>query len=204
MSARVRVRLPLPAHPRGGRAGGRGQRARRKALRTAAIALALSLSACAMLREALSPAPQGKPSGRDGWLVYSAGDLRFEAPAGWHPSGDAQRITLEAPDGTGRLEARQVEDRFPSADTCLQSAEQTLRRNSEQLQRVRLHPTTVAGRRGVVMEADRGDQGHGWAWGVCDGGVQYRLFLSGGTPLSKDVLEVYRTLLSTVRIGGEA
>jgi hypothetical protein len=34
--------------------------------------------------------------------------------------------------------------------------------------------------------------------------VQYRIFLSGGTPLPKDVLEVYRNLLSSVRIGGEA
>jgi hypothetical protein len=173
-------------------------------LRVSTIALVFSLSACATLRSAFAPAPQGTPSGREGWLVYAAGDLRFEAPAAWNPSGDALRITLEAPDGTGRLEARQMEDRYPSADACLQSAEQTLKRNAGQLQRVRLHPTTVAGRRGVVLEADRGDQGHGWAWGVCDGGVQYRIFLSGGTPLQKDVLEVYRTLLSSVRIGGEA
>ncbi len=175
-----------------------------KALRVFAIAVVLALSACATLRNVFSPAPQGMPSGREGWLVYTAGDLRFEAPAAWSPSGDAVRITLEAPDGTGRLEARQMEDRYPTAEACLQSAEQTLRHNAEQLQRVRLHPTTVAGRRGVVLEADRGDQGHGWAWGVCDGGVQYRIFLSGGTPLPKDVLEVYRTLLSSVRIGGEA
>ena len=51
-----------------------------------------TLSGCAGLRQALSPAPKGAPSGRDGWLVYSVRAFRFEAPAAWRASGgDAAR-----------------------------------------------------------------------------------------------------------------
>ena len=37
-----------------------------------------TLSGCAGLRQALSPAPKGAPSGPDGWLVYSVRAFRFE------------------------------------------------------------------------------------------------------------------------------
>ena len=185
--------------PRAERAGGA-----RAVARAAVLALALAVAGCASMRGALAPSPVGMPSGRDGWLVYTAGDLRFEAPAAWRSSGDPRHVSLEAPDGSGRLEVREVEERFATNAACLGAAEDTLRRNAEQLQRARLHPTTVAGRRGVVLEADQGSAGHGWAWGICDGTVQYRLFLSGSTPLSKEVLEAYRALLASARIGGEA
>jgi hypothetical protein len=167
----------------------------------AAVLAALALSGC---RAMFQPPPQGRPTGREGWLQYAVGDLRVEAPASWRPSGDAERLDLEAPDGTGRLQIRRAEQRWAGEAQCLAAAEDALAQGAGRLSRPRQHPTTVAGRRAIVLEADQGEQGHGWAWGVCDGGTMYRLFLSGGTPLSREVLEAYRTLLATARIGGEA
>ncbi len=167
----------------------------------AALAAAVALAGC---RTLFQPPPQGKPTGREGWLAYTVGELRVEAPAAWRPSGDAERLELEAPDGTGRLQIRRAEQRYEGEAQCLAAVEDSLAQSAERLSRPRKHPTTVAGRRAFVLEADQGERGHGWAWGVCDGGILYRLFLSGGTPLSRDVLEAYRTLLASARLGGEA
>ena len=179
---------------------------RRPGVRGPAIAFVvlLSLSACRTVREAFAPPPQGQPTGREGWSAYTVGDLRIEAPAAWRPHGTAERLELESPDGSARLQVRRAEDRLAGEKACLAAAEEALSASEANLSRPRLHPTTVAGRRAMVLEADQGDRGHGWAWAVCDGGVQYRIFLSGASPLSKDVLEAYRTLLATARIGGEA
>ncbi len=189
--------FPLPrATEEGGRV--------RRLLITATICAAALLPACRTVREAFQPPPQGRPTGREGWLVYGVGDLRIEAPSTWRPHGTAERLELESQDGSGRLEVRRVDDRWDGEAACLAAVEARLAASEERLDRPRRHPTTVAGRRAVVLEADQGGRGHGWAWGICDGGTQYRIFLSGSTPLSRDVLEEYRTLLASARIGGEA
>ena len=181
-----------------------GERVRARGRLAALAAAALSLSACRTVREAFAPPPRGQPTGRAGWLAYTVGDLRLEAPAAWQPHGTPERLELEAPDGSARLEVRRAGERLADEKACLAAAEEALAASQAGLSRPRQHPTTVAGRRAMVLEADQGDRGHGWAWGVCDGGVQYRIFLSGASPLSRDVLEAYRTLLATARIGGEA
>jgi hypothetical protein len=169
------------------------------ALASAAVALA----GCATLRDLVSAPPRGEPSGRPGWLVYDVGGLRFEAPESWRASGGDGRVKLEAPDGGARLEASIAEERFADEKTCIADAEDELRRGEAGLERVRRHPTTFAGKPGISQEADASGW-HGWAYGICDGGVQYRIFFAGRSPLPPEVVEVYRTLVKTARVGGEA
>jgi hypothetical protein len=157
---------------------------------------AAGLAACAVFRP-----PEGRPSGRAGWLVYRVGSLGFEAPEGWSAGGGATRVSLEAPDGNARLVVSVAEERFPDERTCLAAAEEELRRGEGELSRVRRHPTTLAGRRAWAQEADQGTW-HGWAFGLCDGGVQYRIFLVGRTPAAPETIEVHRALVERVRIGG--
>ena len=161
-------------------------------------AAAVALAACALFRP-----PEGRPSGRAGWLVYQVGALAFEAPEGWRASGDARRVTLEAPDEGARLVVSAVEERFRDEKACLSAAEEELRRGEGALTRVRRHATTLGGRRAVAQEADQGPW-HGWAYGLCDGGAQYRIFLVGLSPVRPEVLEVQRALLEKLHIGGEA
>jgi hypothetical protein len=66
---------------------------------------------------------------------------------------------------------------------------------------VRRHPSTFAGRKAVAQEADHGGW-HGWAWATCDRGEQYRVFLSGRTPVSRETIEVQRRLVATARLEG--
>ncbi len=172
---------------------------RRRAVRGALAAAALAAAGCAGLR----PPPQGKPSGRAGWLVYQVEALRFEAPAGWRPGGTPEKLTLTAPDDGARVQAWRVEGTFASEADCLARAEEALKGSEQGLERVRRHQTTLAGRRAVVQEADAGGW-HGWAEAVCDGPVQYRIFFTGRSPLGPEVLEAYRTLTASARIGGEA
>jgi len=166
--------------------------------RVIGVAAAAALASCAILRP-----PEGRPSERAGWLVYRVGALGFEAPEGWSASGGATRVSLEAPDGNARLVVSVVEERFPDQRTCLAAAEEELRRGEGELSRVRRYPSTLAGRRAWAQEADQGPW-HGWAYGLCDGGVQYRIFLAGRTPAAPEVLEVQRALVERARVGGEA
>jgi hypothetical protein len=177
---------------------------KRRLVHAGAVAAALVLATgCATFRNFFSGGPRGAPSGRAGWLVYDVGGLRFEAPAGWSTSGGPDRIVLEAPDGGAKLEAHVVDERFADAKTCLAEAEEALRKSDPGLERVRRHPSTFAGVPAVAQEADSGAW-HGWAWGVCDGGKQYRVFLAGRSPVAADVVEAYRTLVASARVGGEA
>ncbi len=66
---------------------------------------------------------------------------------------------------------------------------------------MRRHLTSLAGRRAVAQEADRGGW-HGWAWAVCDGGRQYRLFFTGVSPVSGEALAALTALQASARIGG--
>lgn len=175
---------------------GRASRALARALPLAAAAAALA--SCALFRP-----PESRPSDRAGWLVYRVGAVAFEGPESWRASGGETRVTLEAPDGEARLVVSEVEERFADEKACLAAAEEELRRGAEPLSRVRRHATTVAGRRAVGQEADQGPW-HGWAYGLCDGRTQYRLFLVGLSPVRPEVLEVQRALHERLRIGGRA
>jgi len=133
-------------------------------------------------------------------LVYGVGALSFEAPAGWRAQGEARRFSLLRPDERAKLDVQQVDRTFQNEKECLADAEAALARGSGGLQNLRRHPTTFAGRRAVLQGADAG-QWHGWAWAVCAGQEQYRLFLTGQSPLPPDVLRAHRLLLSSARLG---
>ncbi|HEX9399819.1 MAG TPA: hypothetical protein VF912_06880 [Anaeromyxobacter sp.] len=169
-------------------------------MRTARLALPLlaaALAACGGVR-----AVQGRPSGRDGWLVYAVRDLRFEAPATWRASGDERRVALEAPGGGARLEISLPEQAFADERTCLAAAQEKLGAQQGALERARRHPTNFGGRPAQTLEADQGGW-HVWALAACDGGVQYRVFFTASTPAPPAALEAWRTLLQSARLGGE-
>jgi len=161
------------------------------------------LSGCLTVRDAFAPAPVGLSSGREGWLRYEIRELRFEAPAAWRAAGGVRRISLESPDGLARLEISHPETDFSGEKWCLAAAEEKLRQQEGTLARARRHPTRFAGRSAHALEADQGSW-HVWAWVVCDGGVQYRVFFAAATPATREALEAYRSLVQTARIGGEA
>lgn len=172
-------------------------------LRIVAALLLLALSACAGLRQALSPAPRGTASGRDGWLVYSVRALRFEAPAGWRPSGGDQHVKLEAPDGTAWFEVSTPGTSYADEKACLAGAEESLKRGAA-LERVRRHPTRLGGAPAVTLEGDSPGGWHVWAYAACDGGTQYQLFFTARTPAPPEAIEAYRTLVQSAKIGGRA
>jgi len=171
----------------------------RRALVLATVAL---LSGCASVRNPFSPAPQGTPSGRPGFLVYPVGALRFEAPAAWRPSGSPQHLELEAPDGAARLEVSMPGAPFSDEKTCLTDADAVMRRAAS-LERARRHPTRFANVPALTVEGDEGGW-HVWAWAACDGGQQYQVFFTARSPATPDAIEAYRTLLATARVGGQA
>jgi hypothetical protein len=176
----------------------------RTARRAAALALAAALAVlagCATLRETFGPKPEGKPSGREGWLVYTVGALRFEAPAGWAPTGSEKHLKLAAPEWSARLEVSTGNAPFADEKACLVDAEDALARAGT-LEHTRRHPTTFGGARGFALEGDSKGW-HVWAWAACDGGTQYQVFLTAPTPAPQPVVEAQRTLVSSARIGGE-
>ncbi len=180
------------ARARGSRGSGRGL----------LLLLALSLSACAGVRGAFSSAPGGAPSGREGWLRYTVGQLRFEAPEAWARSGEARHLRLDRSGGTARLEVSTPEAPFASEAACMADAERVMKRG-EGMQRVRSHATRFAGLRALSLEGDQNGW-HVWAWAACDGGVQYQVFLTAQTPAPPEVVETYRALVGGARVGGEA
>ena len=167
------------------------------------LAAALALCGCAGIREALGPAPVGKPSGRDGWLVYELRDFRFEGPATWRPAGGERLVALEEPDGRARVEITYRADEFADERACLADADDRLRQQAGAFVRVRRHPTRFAGHPAQSLEGDRGGW-HVWAYAVCDGGVQYGVFFIAASPASQEAVEAYRTLSESARIGGQA
>ncbi|WP_242342398.1 hypothetical protein [Anaeromyxobacter terrae] len=178
---------------------------RARATRAAAFLLCVAvatLSGCASLRQALSPAPRGAPSGREGWLVYTVHALRFEAPAGWRASGGEQHLTLEAPDGAARVEISTPGTSYADEPACLAGADEVLKRGAA-FERMRRHPTRLAGVSAVTLEGDSGGW-HVWAYAACDGGTQYRIFFTARSPASAEAVEAYRTLVQTAKIGGQA
>jgi hypothetical protein len=173
----------------------------RRPLPLLALAAAVAAaSGCAALRGAISPPPQGTPSDREGWLVYRVEAMRLEAPAAWAASGDGRHLRLEAPEGVARLEVTSPGEPLADEKACLAEAEKAMDRAAS-LERVRRHPTTFAGARGLAVEGDTGGW-HVWAWAACDGGRQYQVFFTARTPASAAVLEVQRALATGARIGG--
>ena len=157
-------------------------------------AAALLVSACARVSPVSRPSPDGASR------VYSVAGLDFEAPAGWSADGSPRQVKLVSPGGDALLEVRATAAPG-SAATCLSGAEEALSRGAATLDGVRRHPSTFAGKKAVTQEADQGGW-HGWAWATCDGGEQYRVWLAGRAPVSRETLDVQRRLVATARLGG--
>jgi hypothetical protein len=161
--------------------------------RRAAVAACI-LCSCTLVHErAREEGPQSRPARDEGMLAYSVGRLSFEAPAAWTARGDPRHVLLVSPAGDARIDAQLMERTFPDDARCLAQAEQALARGGSRLTNVRRHPSTLAGRRSVAQEADQ-DRWHGWAWAVCDGGEQYRIFFTGLSPLKEESVRIVRSL----------
>jgi hypothetical protein len=166
------------------------------------LAAALLLAGCTIFHErAQERGPTSRPSGDEGMLLYTVGRLTFEAPAAWEARGDARHVLLVSSRGDARIDAQLADRSFKDDAECLAQAEQSLARGADKLQNVRRHPTTLAGRKALVQEAD--PQGwHGWAWAVCDGGEQYRVFFTGRSPLGEEALRASRLIPSSSALAG--
>jgi hypothetical protein len=158
-----------------------------------AAAAALLAASCARVGPVSRPTPDG--AGR----VYSVARLDFEVPSSWRAEGDSRKVKLTSPGGETLVEAKATAVAGP-ADKCLAAAEEALLRGAAALTGVRRHATTFAGRKAIAQEADQGGW-HGWAWATCDRGEQYRVFLSGRAPLSRDTIEAQGRLLATAQLG---
>jgi hypothetical protein len=160
----------------------------------------LLLASCMTLQRAGEPVPPSRPAADEGMLVYTVGELAFEVPSGWPARGDERHVEAEPPDASAKVEVRLSEQRFKGPAECATHAEAALARGSAGLANVRRHPTTVAGRRALVQEADAGPW-HGWAYAICDGHVQYRIFVTGLSPVRPETLDAFRVLISSAQIG---
>jgi hypothetical protein len=145
--------------------------------------------------------PDWIPSGRTGWRVYTVGAIRFEAPSSWEASGDGGRLELVPPEGTARLEAWAAGDRGTDGKACLAAGEAALKERDPGLERVQRHPSTLGGRPALVQEADQG-MNHGWAWVVCAGKAQHWLTFTGRSPVGQPLLEAWREVVKSARLGG--
>lgn len=168
-------------------------------MRLAVLCVALVATGCSLVHErAREGQPVSRPGG-EGMLLYAVGRLSFEAPGAWEARGDPRRVLLVSPGSDARIDAQATEKRFRGEADCLANAEQALVRGSAKLTNVRRHPTKLAGRKGLVQEADQ-EGWHGWAWAVCDGGEQYRLFFTARAPMSEEALRASRLLPSSAAI----
>jgi hypothetical protein len=157
-------------------------------------AAALLASACARVSPVSRPSPDGASR------IYSVAGLNFEAPSDWSADGSPRQVKLVSPGGDATLEARATAVPGPAA-ACLSGAEDALARGASSLEGVRRHPTTFAGKKAVAQEADQGGW-HGWAWATCDGGEQYRVWIAGRAPVSRQTIDVQRRLVATAHLGG--
>jgi hypothetical protein len=161
------------------------------------LLLLLLPASCAIVHQrAVEAGPVSRASGDEGMVLYTVGRLTFEAPAAWQARGDPRRVLLTSAAGDARVDAQFVDRAFADDAACLAHAEDALARGAGGLGNVRRHPTTLAGRKAVVQEADQGAW-HGWAWAVCDGGEQYRLFFTGLSPLKDEAVRAVRLLGSS-------
>ncbi len=166
----------------------------------AGLTLALLLASCAG-PSGLRGAPDSRPASRNGWLIYQVGALSFEAPATWDASGDARRMALLPPEGAARLEAWEAGSRGADAGACLADAEAAMKVRDSGLERVQRHPSSLGGRKAITQEADQGSN-HGWAWVACAGTAQHWLTFTGRSPVSQPLLEEWRAVVQSARLGG--
>jgi hypothetical protein len=171
--------------------------------RTLSAALcALALAGCSIVHQRAQPeGPQVRP-GREGMLTYTVGRLSFEAPVEWEARGDPLRVTVLRDGEAARIDAQRVDRTFRNDAQCLEQAERSLARGSGRFTNVRRHPTTLAGRKAVVQEADQPGW-HGWAWALCDRGEQYRVSFTGRSPLDEEALRVVRALGASAALAAE-
>jgi len=166
-------------------------------MRVAHLPLAvLWLGGCAFL----GPPPVAGSPAAGGGTHHAVGKLQLDLPPGWTARGDDRRLSARDLRGLGRLEVQRAEPPLRDEEECLERAEDALQRGAASAANVRQHPTTFAGRKGVALEGDQGPW-HGWAWGVCDGPVQYRISFFGATPLDGEVLAALRELTRSARFG---
>jgi hypothetical protein len=164
---------------------------------------ALALAGCSLVHQrAELTGPQSRPGADEGMLLYTVGRLSFEAPADWEAQGDPLHVVIVRGGDEARIDARRMDRTFHDDDQCLSQAEQSLARGSGRLTNVRRHPTTLAGLRALVQEADQPGW-HGWAWAVCDRGEQYRISFTGRSPLDEEALRVVRLLGASAILGSE-
>jgi hypothetical protein len=161
-----------------------------------------ALSGCVVVERVGRPSLSSRPAADEGMLVYTVGALSFEVPADWEVRGDAKGIEARPADATAKIDVRMIERPFKKEAECSADAQQALARGSTGLTNVRRHPTTVARRSGVTQEADSGAW-HGWAYALCDGTIQYRLFLTGVSPVKPETLEAFRLLVASAQLGGK-
>ena len=139
-----------------------------------------------------------RPDAREGASRYVVVGLSFEAPSDWRASGDDRHVRLVAPAGNGTIEASAVPDASAGPD-CLGNAAAALERGTQGLSAVQRHGSTFAGQKAVAEEADQGAW-HGWAFAACSGGVQYRVWFAGRSPVPQELLEVKRRLVESARL----
>ncbi len=190
----------------GGRAPAllRGTSPRRAGTRSALPVWIVGLAVaalCACVGPALGGRPPSRPGGDEGMVVYAVGRLSFEAPAAWDARGDSRHVVVQPADERALLDVRLLDRPFGGEAACLRDAEDALARGSGEFRNVRRHPTTFAGRRAVTQEADQGPW-HGWAYAICDGRVQYRVFFSGRSPLPDEDVTAWRLLIASARMEG--
>ena len=155
------------------------------------------LSGCMLVHQrAEERGPQSRAAGDEGMLLYTVGRLTFEAPAGWEARGDDRHVLLVSPQNDARIDAQLSDRTFKDDGECLAQAEQALVKGSARLSGARRHSTTLAGKKGLVQEADQ-EGWHGWAWATCDGGEQYRIFFTGRSPLGEEALRASRLIPSS-------
>jgi len=166
---------------------------RRRIVVGAAMAATLAAS-CARVGPVSRPTPDGAAR------VYSVAGLSFEAPASWSADGNQRKVKLASPGGEAVMEVKATAVAGTAAE-CLAGAGEALDRGAASLSGVRRHTSTFAGKKAIAQEADQGGW-HGWAWATCDRGEQYRIFLSGRAPVSRETIDVQRRLVATARLGG--
>jgi hypothetical protein len=144
--------------------------------------------------------PVSRPSPDGASRIYSVAELQFQAPASWKAEGGPRQVKLVSPGGDAVLDVRATAVPGPVAD-CLSGAEEALSRGASSLEGVRRHPSSFAGKKAVAQEADQGGW-HGWAWATCDRGEQYRIWMAGRAPVSRETVDAQRRLQATARLGG--
>ncbi|HET7755239.1 MAG TPA: hypothetical protein VFK85_15120 [Anaeromyxobacteraceae bacterium] len=154
----------------------------------------LLLAACAGLR-----GPETSAGSAPGTTRYAVEGLSFEMPSAWRAGGSPRAVKLTHPEEIGVLDVTAVQQRFADEKACLAAGTEALARGDRSFQNVRRHHSTFGGRPAITQEADQGAW-HGWAWAVCDGGTQYRIFFSGRAPVAPDVIGAWRAFTKSARI----